>query len=140
MSKYLIEFTKFNQASVIVEYDQFDFLIDMKINYGSMDATAVNFLAKHIPSTLDKLEDYKKLPRVKVSDVPFDTSFITFYNQYAHKMGNKARSERLYEALKEEDQVKAIKYIQTYSQWLLQNTGVQKKLPETYLNQQPWNN
>ncbi len=140
MSKYLIEFTKFQQSSVIVEYDANDYLIDMKINYGTMDQVAIDFLAKHIPSTIAKLEDYKNLPRVKVTEVAFDTSFLTFYNLYAHKFGDKQRTQRLWTALCEEDRIKAIKYVQTYNQYLLQNAGVQKKLPETYLNQQPWNN
>lgn len=139
MFKYLIEFTRFN-ASVIVEYNEAEQLIYFKANYEAMEPEAIVFLLKRMPGLLSQLEYYKQLDNVKVTLIPFDSSFDTFWDTYSNKFGNKSRSEKLWNALSEQERIKAIKHIQAYNQWLLMNTGVQKKLPETYLNQQSWNN
>lgn len=139
MSKYLIEFTRFG-ASVVVEYNEEEQLIYLKANYGTMDPKTALYFLKRIPGQKADIDAYAKLINTKVSPIAFDTEFATFWSEYANKFGNKGRSEKLWSGLSEEERIKAIKYIQSYNQWLLMNAGVQKKLPETYLNQQPWNN
>lgn len=139
MFKYLIEFTRF-KATVIAQYNDRGLLEKIKINYGDMpDKNVVNLLSL-LPKQCEEVLKFKDFPNVKVSEIPFDTSFVMFWNTYDHKFGNKSRSERLWNALNEESRIKAIKHIQLYNQYLLQNAGVSKKLPETYLNQKPWDN
>ncbi len=139
MSKYLIEFTRF-KASVIVEFDDSERIIHLEVNYGDMDPKTASYLHQRIPIKLAHLESYSNLKNTKVTEIPFDTSFETLWDTYANKFGNKGRAVKLWDALDNSECIKAIKYIQVYNQWLLMNSGVQKKLPETYLNQQPWNN
>lgn len=139
MSKYLIEFIRFD-ATLLMEFDSIGRITSLTANYGKMDKETADFLVKRIPREAHHIETVKNFPNVKVTEVPYDTTFQTFWNNYANKFGNKSRSNKLWEALKNPERIKAMEYIQTYNQWLLKNAGVQKKLPETYLNQQPWNN
>lgn len=125
---------------MIVEYNDDGYLISLQITYENMDKKSLDYLASHIPSLVDHVEFYRKMKNVKVSEIPFDTSFERFWDDYAVKAGNKQRSMRLWKALSEDNRIKAIKHISMYDQFLLQNEGRQKKLPETYLNQQQWNN
>ena len=139
MFKYLIEFTRFG-ASMIVEYNEHENIVSLTVNYGDMEPTAIAHLVAHIPAKCDQIDHYRSKKNVKVTDIHFDTSFNTFWNSYANKFGNKTRSQRLWDALNQEERIKAIRYIQVYNQWLLKSPGINKKLPETYLNQAPWNN
>jgi hypothetical protein len=125
---------------MLVDYNEAGNIVELKVNYEDLPENTIDYLVTHIPCRFKHIDHYKTLKNVRVTEIPFDTSFNTFWNSYGSKMGNKGRSERLWAALNETERTKAIKYIQTYNNWLLQNTGVSKKLPETYLNQQPWNN
>lgn len=125
---------------MVVEYNDSGSIIGLTVNYGELEKVGIEHLVQHIPSKLVYLDHYRQLPNVKVSEIPFDASFERFWDDYAVKAGNKQRSMRLWKALPEEERIKAIKNITVYDQFLLQNEGRQKKLPETYLNQQQWNN
>ena len=139
MPKYLIEFTRFD-ASIIAEYDNQGRLLTAIVKYGSMEQKRVDFLWSTFPVRSSRIEDYKTLPNVKVSEVATDLSFDCFWTTYKNKVGNKKRSERLWSMLSEQDKIKALKHITQYDQHLLQSPGIVKKYPETYLAQTPWEN
>jgi len=139
MPKYLIEFTRF-EASIIAEYDESGRIIKAEINYGGMDNNQIIFLWRHFPGSIDRAMTYKTVQGVSITEVAEDLSFERFWLEYDHKVGNKGRAEKLWKALKDPDKIKALKNIQTYTQWLVQRPGIEKKYPETYLNQTPWNN
>jgi len=139
MSKYHIEFTRF-QACCIVEYDDTGRLISLLLEYGVMTAEAKRFLFEKLPYDLVRLEAYKKAANVKVSEVEQDLSFESFWNRYNNKFGKKPRAEKLWELLNDKDRMLAYKYIQKYEQFLIQNPGINKKYPETYLSQRIWEN
>ncbi len=140
MSKYLVELTRF-QASVILTFDdESKRLIVGEIQYGNMTPEVTKFLWNHFPFNVGILEHYRKMKNVKVSEVPEDVSFERFWEVYDYKVGKKTRAERLWKALTDTERIKALKHIRIYEQWLAQHPGIEKKYPETFLSQNPWNN
>jgi hypothetical protein len=139
MSKYLIEFTRF-EASLVVAYNEDDIMIEAIVNYGTMTFPVVYYLLQNFPLTIEILEKFKTMENVKVTKSLIDLSFDTFYKLYNNKFGKKVRSEKLWSLLSDEEKIKALKYIQQYDQWLIMNAGIAKKYPETYLSQKIWNN
>jgi hypothetical protein len=69
-----------------------------------------------------------------------DLSFESFWERYNHKVGNKKRAERLWNQLSKKEKAKAMAFLKRYESYLNQNPGIAKLYPETYLNQQRWNN
>jgi len=139
MPKYIIEFTRFN-ASCIVEYDDTGRIVSFILEYGIMTAEAKRFLIEYFPWDLIKIQTYMKAKNIKVTEVAMDLSFDAFWSRYNNKFGKKPRTQKLWELLTDEERIKAYNYIQKYEQFLIQNTGINKKYPETYLSQRIWEN
>lgn len=137
--KFLIEFTRFS-AKVVVEYNESGWLVDMKLEPGSFTETEITFLFQNFPVYINWIERYKKFENVRVTELFDDLDFSTFWDKYAYKIGNKSRAARLWETLKPPEQAKAMSFIVQYNQQLLLQKGVAKLYPETYLQQQRWNN
>lgn len=126
-------------ATLLFNYNLNGFLIGFKTDFVVKEAT-VTYFKEHFPFTVDGLNHYKTLQMFKVDELLQDLSFEAFWNTYAHKVGNKARAEKLWNALSDNARAKALNYIRTYNNYLLQNQGIQKLYPETYLNQKRYNN
>lgn len=137
--KFLIEFTRFS-AKVVVEYNSNGWLIDMQFEPGSFTEVETKFLFDHYPVYFGWIERYRKFQNVRVTQLFENLDFPTFWDSYAHKVGNKKRAERLWETLKPPERAKAMSFIVQYNQQLLLQKGVAKLYPETYLQQQRWNN
>lgn len=137
--KYLIEFTRF-AAKVVVEYNETGWLIEMQLEPGTFTEVESKFLYDHFPVYQTWIERYRKFTNVRVTQLFENLDFPTFWNTYAYKIGNKSRAERLWQTLKPPEQAKAMSFIVQYNQQLLLQKGVAKLYPETYLQQQRWNN
>ena len=138
MKTYLVIFKK-SGKKLLFKYNLNGFLIAFKTDL-IMTKDGVDYLCKHFPFELDQLEFFKTHKEFRVDEVKQDLSFQTFWNTYKHKVGNKPRAEKLWNALNETDKAKALSYIATYNNHLLNNQGIQKLYPETYLNQKRFDN
>lgn len=139
MSKYLIEFKR-HTASIIADFDEKGRIISAIVDYGNMEEQQFDYLLRKFPTSLSRLEYYRTMQNVVITEVPEDLSFERFWNTYGNKVGKKKTAQRLWEVLSDAEKHKAMKHIQPYKQWLAQRTGIEMKYPETYLSQEPWNN
>ena len=91
---------------------------------------------------IDDIERYaaNSKGKIRLLQLPLDTSFETFWTQYANKVGKKERTTQLWKLLSDEDKSRALAGIKRYKNWLLQNPSVQMLYPETYISQKRWEN
>lgn len=136
--KYLIEFTN-HKASLLIELNDEGLAKSMLIDNGTMPQDVRMILWKNFPLSLKRIEQYKTLANVKVTEVLPDLSFDSFWKAYNYKVGKKARAERLWNALDELNRAAALKHIFKYDKWLLDHPTIDKQYPETFLSNQPWN-
>ncbi len=137
MAKYIV--TTKSGVNMLFTYNEQGQLVE----YSTHDALTIqqsNWLARHFPTTHELLRTLIARYGWQVKEVPQDLSFTAFWNAYRHKVGNKKRAERLWNGLSKEDKAKAIAYLPRYESYLAQNPGIAKLYPETYLNQERWNN
>jgi hypothetical protein len=140
MSKYLMEFAK-QDASAIFEYDASGILVYYELKPGNFVHEHYSYFFSKFPIQEIHIKNWLavKAQNVTIKLIPEDLSFENFYELYNHKYGKKVKSKSIWEALPTTEKAKALAYIQRYNQFL-SGTGTAKKYPETYLNQQIWNN
>jgi len=73
-----------------------------------------------------------------LKEVPEDMSFVVFWEAYKHKVGNKARAEKLWNALPETDRLAALRAVPRYLYFLVQRPNMEQAFAETWLNQRRW--
>ncbi len=136
--KYLLSSDKL-KGEMLYEYDEKgiikEFTLDAELTPGQLQ-----FLSNHFPVTEKMLLKQAKHYGWRLKPVEQDLSFDAFWSRYAHKVGNKKRAERLWNLLSKKEKAKALAYLPRYESYLTQNPGISKLYPETYLNQQRWNN
>lgn len=137
MTNYLITHKK-TKATLLFTYDLKGFLIAFKCNF-SMDEAKVKYIKKTLPMRVAEVTNYKA-DGFLVQELKQDISFNAFWNAYAHKVGNKSRAEKLWNALTDIEKAKALNYISVYNNFLIENQGIQRLYPETYLSQKRFNN
>lgn len=114
-------------------------LAALELNFDYTDAQ-LDYLRAYLPSNLQELQDLvKRSKNWLIERMPLDLNFTTFWARYNHKVGNKKRAERLWDTLSQANRAKALNFITKYEAQLLQ-TNHDKLYPETYLNQERWNN
>lgn len=138
MSKYLIEFKETN-SSALVEYDELGLLTKFELSKGDFTEHQIKFFNTQFPKRIEHLEWYKANTKAKVKQIDEDLSFDRFWKDFDNKVGNKSRALKLWDSLPNPEKAKALKFIVTYDTQLA-ITKVAKLYPETYLNQQRWNN
>lgn len=138
MKTFLVTHKK-NAKQMLFKYDLNGFLVVFKTNLNMNDAT-VDYFKKEFPFKITQLDHYKASEIFRIEEIKQDLSFKSFWNTYAHKVGNKPRAEKLWDLLKDLDKAKALSYIAKYNNFLLNNNGIQKLYPETYLNQKRFDN
>ena len=136
--KYLVIYKK-TQAELLFEYNDKGFLKAFSSDIQAVQST-VDFYRQKFPFTASDIDYYKNHQEFTVKLVAQDLGFKNFWNTYAHKVGNKKRAEKLWDALTEVEKVKALSYLKTYDRHLIENRGISKLYPETYLNQKRFNN
>jgi hypothetical protein len=135
--KYLLQGTT---AKAVAEYDETGMLSSLKVEGG--DVNARRWLFQHIPVESEDIETFRHFfgNKVSVSEVPQDTSFNTFWEAYAYKVGKKEKVIQLWQALSEPDRLACLKAIPKYNRWLAQKANIEKLYPQTFLSQRRWEN
>jgi hypothetical protein len=88
--------------------------------------------------TLDLFRVYCAKAGVKMTVIPADLSFKTFWDRYDYKeAGDKKDSEKKWNLLNDLDKARALAYIKIDNQHRL-TSGAARKYAKTYLNQKVW--
>lgn len=138
MKKFLVTHKK-NGKTLLFTYNLNGFLVAFKTDLNINDAT-VNYFNTTFPFKISQLDHFKTSEIFRVEELQQDLSFAAFWQTYGYKVGNKPRSEKLWNALPEVEQLKALSYIKKLDNFLLLNPSIQKLYPETYLAQKRFNN
>lgn len=135
--KYILT-SKQLEGSLLFEYE--NGIIKQFTNEAKMTVPQLKWLADHFPVAEKMLIKMARQYGWQLREVQQDLSFEAFWNRYAYKVGNKKRAERLWNKLSEANKIKALNYLSYYDGFLLNNPSINKLYPETYLNQERWNN
>ena len=131
---YALTSPAFN-GEVIFAYNQEGRIMKMEV-LSQLNEKQHDFLIDHLPVTEEKLQQLVNSSSAKVREIKPNLTFNYFWDRYDNKLGNKKRSERLWNSLTNYEKMKALHFLQYYNQQLAQ-TGQNKKYPETYLHQKP---
>jgi hypothetical protein len=77
-------------------------------------------------------------PKLSIVLQPQDLSFQAFWNQYANKVGNKARAEKLWNKLTDAERSQCFDALPAYDYYLRQRPTMERCYAETFLAQQRW--
>lgn len=111
--------TKYIGDYLLVDVSVYENLVNVNINEDNVSRNATK-------EEEEEKEDIKE-------KIPFDT----FWNLYDKKVGKKSKVKSKWNKLSEETQLKALKHITAYKQ--SQPDKQYRKHPETYLNNESWN-
>ncbi|WP_295674622.1 hypothetical protein [uncultured Mucilaginibacter sp.] len=120
---------RYNTLGALVFYD----------NRAQMEIDQYNFLFGRFPFTKEELlklvQGSKTLTCVKIA---VQVAFKDFWEAYNYKVGNKARAEKLWNALTETEHHLIMEHIKAYDAYLATRPRMEKLYAETYLNQRRW--
>ena len=137
MDQYL--FTNFQgNRKILLGYEE-GILREFKIE-GQITDQDIKFMKDELPWREYFLTRFEKTTRGKVTKITVDLSFAAFWNAYTYKVGNKPRTEKLWEKLSDVDKAQAMKSIPVYDQFLAMHPNQDKAYPETYLSQRRFEN
>lgn len=140
-SKYTITIKKMSTADVVVGYDMDGMLVLIEIKTSGLTENQTNWIKSMIPAWERALNDLSTTYNfIKVEAIPVDLTFNTFWDKYAHKVGNRTRAYTLWSGLQEPEKIKCMASITRYNQWLAQRPRMERLYPETYLSQKRFNN
>jgi len=132
MITYLITHKK-TSSTMLFKYSLKGVLISFKLNF-KPKKEFYKLLNPPFPFFIEAIELYKKSSLFLVQEIKEEISFKTFWDKFAYKYGNKQKAERIWNLLSDQQQVKAIAYIPTYKNMLIQSNK-DHLYPETYLSQ-----
>ncbi len=134
MRKYILTSKRFI-GSLVFEYDLEGILIGFK-NEANLDTEQIEFLYKNFPFTDDKLPYTAGKGTIKEIT---DLSFNRFWDDYAYKVGNKKKAEKLWIALSESERLAVLDSLKRYN-YYLKMTNIARVYPERYLSHRRWEN
>lgn len=134
-------YTKSNTVSMILTYGEDDFLERWEVEK-PCPPTFWRLLWKHPPLSMSALMEMQEQngEMFLIEEIPADLSFGVFWDAYGHKVGNKGRAERLWNALSDGERVAALRGVATYQSFLVTRSTMEKAFAETWLNQRRWEN
>ena len=137
------------------------YLIHLSPQSGLVGCFRVTYTDDHLMKSIENLTNistesdlFSRLSKIPLSDihlpalkqkgiridlVPDNLTFEHFWNSYGNKVGDKKRTQKLWDNLPDSDRVAALAKIKAYDIWLSKNT-IAKVYPETYLSQRRWEN
>lgn len=100
-----------------------------------------NWLIARLPVRMTDINTLVEMSKGKmtVAQIPNDLSFEFFWNAYRHKVGDKAKTEKLWQAMGEAERISVLDSLKRYETYL-QKTKVAKVYPERYLSQKRYQN
>jgi len=130
---------KFN-GQILFKYNLNDYLISFEVQ-ADLDESQLIYFYKFLPWTRSKLFAMQSLPgnEITITEIPDDLSFEAFWNRYNYKVGKKNKVKHIWDNLPEATRVKVLQSVTYYNAWL-SKTGYNKCYPETYLNQERYEN
>ena len=134
--KYLITSYK-TDVSMELTYNHLGLLESLLIS--NADIKQVNWMLRHLPPQEESLIAFCKTHKVKLAQVPTDTTFNTFWNTFKYKVGKKKRAEKLWNSMTELEQKLAISIIPSYHRFIAIKNQ-ESAYPETWLHNQMWEN
>jgi hypothetical protein len=86
------------------------------------------------------LEKFKNSNNLTVKKMPANTTFEKFWNDYGYKVGNKKKSEDIWNKMSIADKVLALEKIPAYKNWLSKKPQTDMVYPERYLSHRRFEN
>ena len=124
--------------------------VDMTLSYGEDDFIRSWIINKSCsvewwrriwnfpPLTTGSIWRWGQEKDITVTEVPADLSFPIFWDAYAHKVGNKGKTEKLWDRLSEADRVAALAGLPRYESFLATRPTMEKAFAETWLRNRRW--
>jgi hypothetical protein len=139
MKKYLLSSTKHGGLDMTLTYGEDGFVTSMVVNK-PCTTEVWRGLWGHPPFHTETLHELVQRSDglYKYEEVPTDLSFPVFWDAYAHKVGNKGKVEKLWEALSEADRIAALAGIERYRSFLAARPHMEKAFAETWLRNRRW--
>lgn len=134
--KYLLKLNSDPSRAMIFEYGPDRFLVSLTVT-DAMPIAVWKELWNAPPLNEDVLLRGYTFGSIK--EIPTDLSFAAFWEAYAHKVGNKPKTEKLWNALSEMDKIAALAAVPRYIRWLSVRT-VEQAMASTWLTQRRWEN
>lgn len=135
--KYMLKHKKVN-GSILLTYNEDNRVVEFSFNC-DITTEIWEYIISHFPCTKDVLET-KFYKNFEIILVHTDLSFMAFWDLYNLKVGNKKRTEKLYNALTEHERVQAFAGAKRYANYLALKPNQDKCYPETFLSQRRWEN
>ena len=137
--KYVITFKKI-QGDVCFEFNPDGFLVSFNVN-ANISEDQLYWLLCRMPIKEALIKDrLDNVENTKLSLVPDDLSFEAFWTAYMYKVGNKKRTEKLWNELDDGEKTKVFNHLPRYTYYLKTHTGISKAYPETFLSQRRFEN
>ena len=127
---------------VIYGFDKRGLLINFSVeNSDKMTDNELIWLLQHTP--IHEYRVGKIVPdsknKLKLIKAQSDLSFQNFWSVYNYKVGNKAKAEKLWSKMTDNERVACFEGITRYDYWL-STTTTAKVYPERFLSQKRWEN
>ncbi len=132
---------KGQNATAILGYTETGLISQIEL-LNNEDQAIAEWLLGWAPIRIENLLTYisNPNPRLAVREI-LDVTFDGFWNLYDHKVGNKARCEKAWNALRDNEKVACLQKVPVYSKWIKQQPGTMIKVyPETFITQRRWEN
>lgn len=131
--KYLLKSLRFPKNDVLLDYDDESYLIGLTFSGPWMHSQKINFL-KAVPVRQADLRETIGNSFHISQEMP-SLEFEDFWDAFAYKVGNKKRSEKLWNAMSDVDRAACLKSIKTYRVYLVNHPKMEQCYPETFLAQ-----
>jgi len=135
--KFLLKHKKFT-GSIIFTYDDKERITGFQFDCDVTDEL-FEFIMNYFPQYQSSLKN-KAYKNFEVIQVLSDMSFTAFWETYNYKVGNKKRSEKLWNLLSEHDRAQVFAGIRRYDLFMIRKPNQDKCYPETFLSQRRWEN
>lgn len=137
MSKHITTSELFN-GFIAWDFNSDNFLVSLEIN-AELSVRQYLWLSKDFPMTLDDLLALQANSKLVVKEVPEDLSFNRFWDAFSHKVGNKAKIEKQWNAMPDIDKIAALAAVPRYLRYLTV-TSYAQAMASTWLEQRRWEN
>ncbi len=134
MRKYVLTSKRF-EGSLIFEYDAEGILVCFK-REAELDIEQMQYLQRNFPFVDTQLQYV--VGKGEITEVT-DLSFGRFWNDYAYKVGNKNKAEKLWLQLSESEKLAVLDSLKRYN-YYLKIRNIAKVYPERYLLHRRWEN
>lgn len=135
MRKYVLTSPGFT-GELIFGYNSEGILVLFE-NSAELQTAHLQYLQRNFPFVADELA--KVVQKGKLTEIT-DLSFDKFWKEYAYKVGNKARTEKLWIKLQESERIAVFEALPKYNYFLKTHQSLEKVYPETFLSQRRWEN